>query len=116
MSSGKFKRLVSAEAALKTLQAALEEEWTDEEVEATPIKPLPPELSDASTCLEWGRSVLAAGFRYPSVSPEVSQSDDDEYRMVARNGIAIPLAVQERMHADRLTAEQQQDLDIDVKE
>jgi hypothetical protein len=116
VSGVKVKQRVSAEAALKTLEAALEEEWKDAETEANTAESLPLELRDAVACLEWGRAVLAAGLRFPTVTTEASRSDDEEYRMAARNGGDIPLAIQERMHAERYAAEERLTLDIDVEE
>jgi len=112
MSNGRGKQPVSAEAALKTLEAALEEEWNDAAVNE---EPLPEDLSDSAACLEWGRAVLEAGLRFPTATYDECHSDDEEYRMAARNGGAIPLSIQERMHAERHAAEHQLTLDIDVE-
>ena len=111
MSSGQRKHPVSAEVALKTLDAALDEEWNDAVANE---EPLPEDLSDSAACLEWGRSLLATGLRFPTAIDEC-HSDDEEYRMAARNGGVIPVAIQERMHAERHAAEHQLTLDIDVE-
>lgn len=111
----KFKQLVSAEAAFATLQSALESELNDTNADVEATQSLPPELCDAAACLEWGRSVLAAGLRFPTTTPENYRSDDEEYRMAARNGVPIPQDVLQRMHAERLVTEQQEHLDADVE-
>jgi hypothetical protein len=113
MSNDQGKHPVTAEVALKTLELALEEEWNDTAISG---EPLPEDLRDSVACLEWGRSVLATGLRFPAATYEDRHSDDEEYRMAARNGGVIPLAVQERMHAERHAAENQLTLDIDVEE
>jgi hypothetical protein len=113
MNNDRGKHPVTAETALKTLEVALEEEWNDS---ATREEPLPEDLRDSVTCLERGRLVLAAGLRFRTATYEEHHSDDEEYRMAARNGGVIPLAIQDRMHAERHAAENQLTLDIDVKE
>ena len=113
MSDNQSKHPVTAEAALKTLEAALEQEWNDSKIDEGV---LPDDLKDAVACLEWGRSILAAGLRFPTATSMEGHSDDEEYRMAARNGGVIPLAIRERMHAERHAAENQLTLDIDVED
>lgn len=116
MTSRKLKQLVSADEALKTLEAALEEEWNDENLDTSTDLSLPLKLSDATACLEWGRSVLARGLQFPAVATDESQEDDEEFRMVARNGVAIPQHIKERMHVERLAAEHDGEPDINVED
>lgn len=113
MSSSKFKLLASANAAIETLAAALEQDWDDVGRDDDFETAVPQHLRDAASCLERGRALLAAGLRFPTTTASPNEAEEEEYRMVARNGVAIPPHVLERMRVERMAAESRFDANVE---
>jgi hypothetical protein len=89
----------STESVLDALELAAQGEHGDD---VTPS--LPAGLQDPLKVMERGRELITKGLRLPDEEPTISLYDE-EFRMVARNGKAIPDNVRERMHAERQRCE-----------
>ena len=78
------------------------------------IADLPEGFRDPIKAFARGCELLDSGLSFHSlVQSDSSASDDDEFRMVARNGSAIAEHIKQRMHAERQKVEAQMLLDFD---
>lgn len=103
------QRQQKTEAVLDVLEAAIEFD-----LDATPIAELPDSLRDPIKAFAHGCELLEQGLSFHSSErSEFTSSDDDEFRMAARNGRTIPEHIKLRMRAERERIEAQMLLEFD---
>lgn len=103
------RRQQRTEAVLDAIEAAIELD-----LGMAAIADLPESLRDPVKAFARGCELLDKGLSFHSVEQSDSSSgDDDEFRMVARNGSAIAEHIKQRMRAEREEVEAQMVLGFD---
>lgn len=103
------QRQVKTEAVLDVIEAAIELD-----LDMAAIPELPESLRDPIKAFAHGCELLEKGLSFHSLNQSAfASSDDDEFRMAARNGRTISEQIKLRMRAEREKIEAQMLLEFD---